>query len=112
MGGLGFIHLGFLAAGAAVAVPIVIHLLFRQRARRVEIGTLHFLRSCSGIPARRRKIRRWLLLALRAAGVLLLALLFARPFRKDPTSRGSEREVVLLIDARRAWAPGRGCLSV
>ena len=34
--GLGFIHLGFLAAAAAVAVPIVIHLLFRQRgeARR------------------------------------------------------------------------------
>ena len=44
MGGLGFIHLGFLAAGLAVAVPIVIHLLFRQRARRVEIGTLQVLR--------------------------------------------------------------------
>ena len=65
MGGLGFIHLGFLAAGAAVAVPILIHLLFRQRARRVEIGTIHFLRIVLQDQARRRKIRHWLLLALR-----------------------------------------------
>ena len=80
MGGLGFIHLGFLAAGLAVAVPIVIHLLFRQRARRVEIGTIHFLRLVLRDQARRRKIRRWVLLALRAAAMVLLALFFARPY--------------------------------
>ena len=106
MGGLGFIHLGFLAAGAAVAVPIVIHLLFRQRARRVEIGTLHFLRVVLRDQARRRKIRRWLLLALRAAGVLLLALLFARPFWRAPETLGSEREVVILIDRSASMAAG------
>ena len=104
MGGLGFIHLGFLTASAAVAVPIVIHLLFRQRARRVEIGTIHFLRVVLQDQARRRKIRRWLLLALRAAGVLLLALLFARPFWRAPGTLGSEREVVLLIDRSASMA--------
>ncbi len=106
MGGLGFIHLGFLAAGAAVAVPIVIHLLFRQRARRVEIGTLHFLRVVLRDQARRRRIRRWVLLALRAAGVLLLALLFARPYRQAPATPGREREVVLLIDRSASMAAG------
>jgi len=106
LGGLGFIHLGFLAAGAAVAVPIVIHLLFRQRARRVEIGTLHFLRVVLRDQARRRRIRRWILLALRALGVLLLALLFARPYRKAPETLGSEREVVLLIDRSASMAAG------
>jgi Aerotolerance regulator N-terminal/von Willebrand factor type A domain len=106
MGGLGFIHLGFLAAGAAVAVPIVIHLLFRQRARRVEIGTIYFLRVVLQDQARRRKIRRWLLLALRAAGVLLLALLFARPFWRAPETLGSEREVVVLIDRSASMAAG------
>ena len=78
-----------------MAVPIVIHLLFRPRARQVEIGTLFFLRSCCTDSARRRKVRRWLLLALRAAGVLLLALLFARPYR-SARSAGIEREVVIL----------------
>jgi hypothetical protein len=90
--------MGFLAAGVAVAVPIVIHLLFRPRARQVKIGTLFFLRSVLRDSARRRNVRRWLLLALRAAGVLLLALLFARPYRDDSASDGLEREVVLLID--------------
>ncbi len=106
MGGLGFIHLGFLAAGAAVAVPILIHLLFRQRARRVEIGTLYFLRVVLRDQARRRRIRRWILLALRVAGVLLLALLFARPYRKAPETMGSEREAVLLIDRSASMAAG------
>ena len=98
LAGLGFIHLGFLAAAAAVAVPILIHLLFRPRAQQVKIGTLFFLRSVLRDSARRRKVRRWLLLALRAAGVLLLALLFARPYRSDSGSEGPEREAILLID--------------
>ncbi len=106
MGGLGFIHLGFLAAGAAVAVPILIHLLFRQRARRVEIGTLRFLRVVLQDQARRRKLRRWLLLALRVAGVILLALLFARPFWKAAETRGSEREVAILIDRSASMGAG------
>ena len=106
MGGLGFIHLGFLAAGAAVAVPIVIHLLFRQRARQVEIGTLQFLRVVLRDQARRRQDPAWILLALRAAGVFLLALLFARPYWKAPETLGREREVVLLIDRSASMAAG------
>jgi hypothetical protein len=106
LAGLGFIHLGFLAAGAAVAVPILIHLLFRQRARRVEIGTLHFLRVVLRDQTRRRKIRRWILLALRCAGVLLLAALFARPYWKGFGDQGSEREVVVLIDRSASMGAG------
>jgi hypothetical protein len=104
--GLGFIHLGFLAAAAAVAVPILIHLLFRPRARKVEIGSLWFLRLVMRDSARRRKIRRWVLLALRALGVLLLALLFSRPYRTDAAARGSEREVILLIDRSASMGSG------
>jgi hypothetical protein len=111
MGGLGFIHLGFLAAGLAVAVPIVIHLLFRQRARRVEIGTIHFLRLVLRDQARRRKIRRLLLLALRAAAMILLALLFARPYWKSPASRGDDRHIVILIDRSASMAAGAGASS-
>ncbi len=113
MAGLGFIHLGFLAAATAIAVPILIHLLFRPRARQVKIGTLFFLRSVLRDSARRRKVRRWLLLALRAAGVLLLALLFARPYRSDSGSFGSEREVVMLIDRSASMgASGAGASPI
>ena len=39
-----------------------------------------------------------MLLALRAAGVLLLALLFARPYRNSAAADGTDREIVFLID--------------
>src|SRR5438105_2880798 len=98
MTGFGLIHLGFLAAAAAVAVPILIHLLLKPRARQMDIGTLRFLKLALRDSTRRRKLRRWLLFALRVAAVLLLALLFARPYYSSAGNEGREREVVLLVD--------------
>jgi hypothetical protein len=104
MGGLGLIHVGFLAAGVAVAVPVLIHLLLRPRARRVEIGSVRFLKLALRESTRRRKVRRWLLLALRAAAVLLLVLLFARPYLPGAAAEGRDREVFLLIDQSASMA--------
>ena len=98
MAGLSLIHPAFLAATAAVALPIVIHLLLRPRARRVDIGSVRFLQRALRDSTRRRKVRRWLLLTLRVATVLLLALLFARPFLRGHAADGRDREVILLID--------------
>jgi hypothetical protein len=98
MAGLSLIHLGFLAATAAVAVPILIHMLLRPRARRVDIGSVRFLHRALRDSTRRKKVRRWLLLALRAAAVLLLALLFARPYLSGHGAEGRDREVIILID--------------
>jgi Aerotolerance regulator N-terminal len=107
MGGLGLISSGFLAAGALLAaVPIVIHLLFRQKARRIDLGSLRFLRVAIRDNAHRRKVRRWLLLASRIAGVLLLGLLFARPYRVEPQVPGREREVAILIDRSASMGAG------
>ena len=107
MNGLGFIHPGFLAAGIAVAVPIIIHLLFRQKARRVDIGSIYFLRVVLRDQAHRRKVRRWLLLALRAAGVLLLAALFARPYWRALESPAEAGAVILLLDRSASMGAGR-----
>ena len=53
-----------------------LHLMFRRQARPVELGTLQFLKIVLRDNARKRKLRRYLLLALRLACVALLALLF------------------------------------
>ena len=96
---ISFLHTGFLAAGAAAAsLPILIHLLLRQRARSVEIGSVRFLRSVIRQHTRRRRIRQWLLLALRVVALLLLGALFARPFLDRAHLLGMNREVTLLID--------------
>ncbi len=98
MFGLSLIHTGFLAAGLAVTIPIVIHLLFRQRSRTVPIGSIRFLQQVVKEHRRRRRVRQWLLLALRMLALALLALLFARPYWNDAAKKGLQQEIVLLID--------------
>lgn len=68
------------AAVAAVAVPVLIHLLFRQRFRVVEWAAMRFLNASK--KKSRRRIDRWLLLALRVMAALLplLGMLAATPW--------------------------------
>jgi len=96
--GLSLIHFGFLAAAAAVSVPILIHLLLRPRARPQPIGSLRFLKQVLKESTQRRKVRRLLLLALRALAVLLLSLLFARPYLTSSGEPSPESEVLVLVD--------------
>src|SRR5205807_1850234 len=74
------------------------------RARRIEIGTVRFLKLVLRDSTRRRKLRRWLLLALRMAAALLLALLFARPYFHAASQDGRDQEVTLLIDQSASMA--------
>jgi hypothetical protein len=108
MYGISLIHTGFLAAGLAVAVPIVIHLLFRQKTRTLVIGSMRFLHQVVREHRRRRRVRQWILLALRMLAVLLLALLFARPYRDESYRRGFQEEVVVLIDRSASMQARQG----
>ena len=95
---MSFIQIGYLAALGAIAIPIVIHLVFRQKARRVDLGTLRFLKVVLEQNARRRRVMRYLLLALRLACVAVLALLFARPYLLAFRSASEKPTVAVLID--------------
>jgi hypothetical protein len=77
--GLTFLNGLFAVALSAIALPILIHLLNRRRARRVQFSTLEFLDEVSRRRRRRIQIREWLLLALRVLIIALLALAMMRP---------------------------------
>jgi hypothetical protein len=62
-----------------VALPLAIHLLVRRRARRLDFPTLKFLRETPSFKLYPRRIRQPLLLALRAAAIVLLVTGLARP---------------------------------
>jgi hypothetical protein len=62
-----------------VALPVVIHLLVRRRARRLDFPSLAFLRETPSFKLYPRRIRQPLLLALRAAAIILLVMGLARP---------------------------------
>ena len=70
----------FLAALAVAALPILIHLLTRDRVQHVAFSTLRFFAKGAKLVVRRKKNQELLLLLLRMALLALLALAFARPF--------------------------------
>jgi hypothetical protein len=104
---MGFVQASMLAALAAVILPILAHLLFRRRSRPVDLGTLRFLKVAFRQETRRRWLKRWLLLALRLGCVVLLAFLFARPFRAQFVGGGDTGLTVLLIDRSASMARHR-----
>ncbi|MBC8350577.1 MAG: BatA domain-containing protein [Planctomycetes bacterium] len=95
---MGFVQTAFFGAFAALAIPVVVHLMFRMRTRRVDLGTVRFLREVLHKNARRKKLKRYVLLALRLACIALLAALFARPYFIERGTGSSDRLVAVLID--------------
>src|SRR5262244_203761 len=91
----------FLLGATVAALPVLVHLVRRTRARRVEFASLMFLRRIEQKTIRKRKLRNLVLLLMRCAALLLLALAFARPYfsRPGPNSNGGGRSSVMLIDA-------------
>ncbi len=67
---------------AAVAVPILVHLLQVHKPKTVRFSTLAFFSTLQKKTMRRLLIKRWLLLALRIAGIAALVFALMRPFIK------------------------------
>src|ERR1043165_6674896 len=98
---MNFLAPAFLAGLAAISVPVIIHLIHRERKTVVEFPSLMFLQRIPYRSVRRQKIRHLLLLILRCIAIAMLVAAFSRPFfaRKQPliTSTGA-REVIVLLD--------------
>src|SRR5436190_928166 len=86
----------------ALAIPVVIHLIQREKKRVVEFPSLMFLRRIPYQSVRRRRIRHWALLLMRLAALTLIVIAFARPFFRRQTlasaTQNGAREVVILLD--------------
>jgi hypothetical protein len=74
-----FINPLMLAGMAAIAVPIIIHLLNRRKFERVVWAAMRFLKISVEQNQRRIRIEDMLLLILRCALLALLAIALARP---------------------------------
>lgn len=76
---MGFLAPLWLALGAAVAVPLLIHLLRRRIGARVDFPAARYLARAEQEHSRKLRLRNLLLMFLRVAIVLALALAAARP---------------------------------
>jgi Aerotolerance regulator N-terminal/von Willebrand factor type A domain len=99
---MGFVAPLVLVGLGALALPVLIHLIQRERKRVVEFPSLMFLRRIPYQSVRRRRIRDWTLLLMRLAALTLIVMAFARPFfRRDTLAAAAQngaREAVILVD--------------
>src|SRR4030088_1724662 len=100
----------FLLGLAAIAIPVLIHLIQREKKRVIEFPSLMFLRRIPYQSVRRRRIRHWLLLAVRMAAIAVIVAAFARPFFRQSAiaaaATGGDREIVVLLDQSASMGYG------
>jgi len=100
----------FFAALAALSIPVLIHLIQREKKQVVRFPSLMFVQRVPYKSVRRRRIHNWLLLFVRLTALALIVLAFARPFlRRDDLNvavGSGAREVVVLLDSSYSMGYG------
>jgi len=99
---MNFLNPFFLLGALAVAIPVVIHLINLRRPKKISFSTLAFFEELKKSTIRRIRIKQYLLLALRVAAILMLALALARPLLTPSmggaASSDDPRVVAVLMD--------------
>ncbi len=97
-----FLNPFLLIALLAVAVPLLIHLINLRKPKKVRFSTLTFFDSLKASALKRIKIKRWLLLLLRSAAILMLCFALARPFIPSElggtANQGQPAAIGILVD--------------
>jgi hypothetical protein len=103
-----FLAPAFLLGLLALAVPVAVHLMHRERRVAVAFPSLMFLRRIPFRSVRRQKLRHLALFLARCLAFSLLALSFARPFFAERqallAAPGGARVRVIVLD--RSYSMG------
>jgi len=102
-----FLNPLFLLGTMLAVVPILIHLWFRKRLKKIPFSTLQFLKKTEARRFGWLKLREYLILALRCLFVLFLFLSLAKPqLKRDLFQIGRLASVFLIIDDSYSMAYG------
>ncbi|HNM26701.1 MAG TPA: BatA domain-containing protein, partial [Saprospiraceae bacterium] len=94
-----FVFPYFLAALATLAIPIIIHLFYFRRFKKVYFTNVRFLKEVKEETSNRQKLRNLLVLLMRCLAIIFLVLAFAQPFipRSGAVKKG-EKAVSIFVD--------------
>ncbi len=96
---MGFLAPWFLAGAVAIGLPFWIHLLRRYRSTPHPFSSLMFFERRTQSSIKHRRLRYLLLLSLRVALLLLIALAFANPFvTRSGGAAGGPKMLVIAVD--------------
>ena len=107
---MGFFTPWFLAGAVAVGLPIWLHLLKKHKTTPLPFSSLMFFERRIQSSIKHRRLRYLVLLALRMALILLIALAFAQPYVRQaaaPASRTGEVTVLAIDNSLSMRAGGR-----
>jgi len=95
-----FLNIALLGGVLALAIPIIIHLFHKSRFKQIKWGAMHLLEAVIRQNQRRIQMEQWILLAIRCAIPLLLALLMARPLWKGAAKLlgDTKTSTIILLD--------------
>ncbi len=94
-----FLYPFFLAALAALAIPVIIHLFYFRRYKKVLFTNVRFLREIKEESSIRSRLKNLLILLCRLLAVLFLVLGFAQPFiKQDENVKKGQKLVSVFVD--------------
>jgi hypothetical protein len=96
-----FLNPAILWALAAVSIPVIIHIFNLKRTKKIEFSTLMFLKEIQQSKYKKIKLKQLLILLCRIAFVILLVLMFAKPFTKGflgTTGEKARSSVLIILD--------------
>jgi len=96
---MNFLNPAVLFALAAAALPLVIHLLSRRRAKDVAWPSIEFLERMRAERMRRLRLKQLLLILVRTLIVVLIVLAFARPAVNSAFHRNARTSAVIVLDS-------------
>jgi len=82
LNGFSFFQPVYLWGIAAVALPLLLHLLSRKRTKELDFSTVRFFENTALRASKIRRLRRLLLLLARLSLLVLLACIFAKPYNR------------------------------
>lgn len=93
---------------AAIAAPILVHLLARRPARRIAFPTLRFLPATRLAPIRRGSLTDVGLLLVRCGAIVAAVAALAQPYwRQDSAGRPGQPELARAILVDASWSMSR-----
>ncbi len=95
-----FLHPLFLVAAATILIPVIIHLFYFRRYKKVFFTNVSFLKELKEETAVRSRLRNLLVLLLRCLAIIALVLAFAQPFVKKNNGASSDepKHVMIYLD--------------
>ncbi len=97
---MSFLYPSFLYALLAIAIPIIIHLFYFRRFKKVYFTNVRFLKEVKEETSSRNKLKHLLVLLSRIGAIVGLVLAFAQPFipNKDVEVKKGKKAVSLFVD--------------